>query len=211
MSHTNNFSFSSHEVYISFFLLKWQNVNAFTQMMITRWQTKLFLVAGSPASIDGVLNEVLSLPEVPRKQYRLSPNPAENQQLKSEFYYEQVWFSTELLLDFKGMTVKEISCISTYISLKWSICVLKAPSASLCVAILTLHSDHAACGQQLIGHCRLLSRKLTNPEVDARLLTDVMRQLLFSAKLMFVNAGCTQEPALCDRLDTHTFTWVIWM
>ncbi|XP_055026367.2 zinc finger FYVE domain-containing protein 26 isoform X2 [Misgurnus anguillicaudatus] len=119
--------------------------------------------AGSPTSIDGVLNGVLSLPEVQRKQYRLSPNPAENQQLKSEFYYEQ------------------------------------APSASLCVAILTLHSDHAACGQQLIGHCRSLSRKLTNPEVDARLLTDVMRQLLFSAKLMFVNAGCTQEPALCDN------------
>nr|AHH02828.1 zinc finger FYVE domain-containing protein 26 [Danio rerio] len=119
-------------------------------------------VAGSPSSIDEVLNGVLSLPEVSRKQYRLSPNPAENQQLKSEFYYEQ------------------------------------APSASLCVAILTLHSDHAACGQQLIDHCRSLSRKLTNPEVDARLLTDVMRQLLFSAKLMFVNAGCTQEPALCD-------------
>ncbi|XP_016388523.1 zinc finger FYVE domain-containing protein 26-like isoform X1 [Sinocyclocheilus rhinocerous] len=119
-------------------------------------------VVGSPASVDGVLNGVLSLPEVPRKQYRLSPNPAENQQLKSEFYYEQ------------------------------------APSASLCVAILTLHSDHASCGQQLIGHCRSLSRKLTNPEVDARLLTDVMRQLLFSAKLMFVNAGCTNEPALCD-------------
>lgn len=119
--------------------------------------------AGSPESVDGVLNGVLSLPEVPRKQYRLSPNPAENQQLKSEFYYEQ------------------------------------APSASLCVAILTLHSDHAACGQQLIGHCRSLSRKLTNPEVDARLLTDVMRQLLFSAKLMFVNAGCSHEPALCDN------------
>uniref|UniRef100_A0A671QY78 Zinc finger FYVE domain-containing protein 26 n=1 Tax=Sinocyclocheilus anshuiensis TaxID=1608454 RepID=A0A671QY78_9TELE len=118
--------------------------------------------SGSPASVDGVLNGVLSLPEVPRKQYRLSPNSAENQQLKSEFYYEQ------------------------------------APSASLCVAILTLHSDHAACGQQLIGHCRSLSCKLTNPEVDARLLTDVMRQLLFSAKLMFVNAGCTHEPALCD-------------
>ncbi|XP_051504260.1 zinc finger FYVE domain-containing protein 26 isoform X2 [Myxocyprinus asiaticus] len=118
--------------------------------------------AGSPASIDRILNGLLSLPEVPRKQYRLSPNPAENQQLKSEFYYEQ------------------------------------APSASLCVAILTLHSDHASCGQQLVGHCRSLSRKLTNPEVDARLLTDVMRQLLFSAKLMFVNAGCTQEQALCD-------------
>ncbi len=86
--------------------------------------------------------------------------------------------------------------------------MLKAPSASLCVAILTLHSDHAACGQQLIGHCRSLSRKLTNPEVDARLLTDVMRQLLFSAKLMFVNAGCSHEPALCDKWETHTFTCV---
>ncbi|TRY86807.1 hypothetical protein DNTS_020528 [Danionella cerebrum] len=117
---------------------------------------------GSAESIEGVLNGVLNLPEVSRKQYRLSPNAAENQQLMNEFYYEQ------------------------------------APSASLCVAILTLHSDHAACGKQLIGHCRSLSRKLTNPEVDARLLTDVMRQLLFSAKLMFVNAGCTQEPALCD-------------
>ncbi|CAB1335667.1 unnamed protein product, partial [Coregonus sp. 'balchen'] len=64
-----------------------------------------------------------------------------------------------------------------------------APSASLCVAILSLHSDQTACGHQLIGHCRSLSRKLTNPEVDARLLTDVMRQLLFSAKLMFVKTA----------------------
>ncbi|XP_072533407.1 zinc finger FYVE domain-containing protein 26 isoform X2 [Salminus brasiliensis] len=119
-------------------------------------------VAGSPVSVDGVLDGLLSLPEVPQKQFRLSPNPAENQQINSEFYYEQ------------------------------------APSASLCVAILTLHSDHAACGHQLIGHCRSISRKLTNPEVDARLLTDVMQQLMFSAKLMFVRAGRSQDLALCD-------------
>ncbi|KAL0969454.1 hypothetical protein UPYG_G00227580 [Umbra pygmaea] len=74
----------------------------------------------------------------------------------------------------------------------------QAPSASLCVAILSLHSDQTACGHQLIGHCRSLSRKLTNPEVDARLLTDVMRQLLFSAKLMFVKVGRSQDLALCD-------------
>ncbi|KAM9707292.1 zinc finger FYVE domain-containing protein 26 [Menidia menidia] len=74
----------------------------------------------------------------------------------------------------------------------------QAPSAHLCVAILSLHSDQTACGHQLINHCRSLSRKLTNPEVDACLLTDIMRQLLFSAKLMFVKVGRSQDLALCD-------------
>lgn len=76
---------------------------------------------------------------------------------------------------------------------------LKAPSAFLCVAVLSLHSDQEACGHQLIDHCRSLSRKLTNPEVDACLLADIMRQLLFSAKLMFVKVGRSQDLALCDR------------
>ncbi|KAG7334503.1 hypothetical protein KOW79_002910 [Hemibagrus wyckioides] len=119
-------------------------------------------VAGSPGSAEGTLDGVLCLPEIPQRQYRLSPNAEENQQIHSEFYYEQ------------------------------------APSASLCVSILTLHSDHAVCGQQLINHCCSISRKLTNPEVDARLLTDVMRQLMFSAKLMFVRAGRSHDLALCD-------------
>ncbi|XP_056914393.1 zinc finger FYVE domain-containing protein 26 isoform X7 [Takifugu flavidus] len=74
----------------------------------------------------------------------------------------------------------------------------QAPSAYLCVAILSLHTDQAACGHQLIGHCRALSRKLTSPEVDACLLTDVMQQLLFSAKMMFVKVGRSQDLALCD-------------
>ncbi|XP_071354919.1 zinc finger FYVE domain-containing protein 26 isoform X2 [Trachinotus anak] len=74
----------------------------------------------------------------------------------------------------------------------------QAPSAYLCVAILSLHSDQTACGHQLIVHCRSLSCKLTNPEVDACLLTDIMRQLLFSAKLMFVKVGRSQDLALCD-------------
>ncbi|KAJ8341067.1 hypothetical protein SKAU_G00333580 [Synaphobranchus kaupii] len=119
-------------------------------------------VAGSPSVTEGAFGAVLCLPEAPQHQYRLTMNPAENQQLLSEFYYEQ------------------------------------APSASLCVAILSLHSDHTACGRQLISHCRTLSRGLTNPEVDARLLTDIMRQLLFSAKLMFVKVGRSQDLALCD-------------
>nr|XP_046269361.1 zinc finger FYVE domain-containing protein 26 isoform X2 [Scatophagus argus] len=119
-------------------------------------------VAGSPVVTEEVLDGMLHLPEVVHRQVQLNTNTAENQLLRSEFYYEQ------------------------------------APSAYLCVAILSLHSDQAACGHQLIGHCHSLSRKLTNPEVDACLLTDIMRQLLFSAKLMFVKVGRSQDLALCD-------------
>uniref|UniRef100_A0A8D0BRZ1 Zinc finger FYVE domain-containing protein 26 n=1 Tax=Salvator merianae TaxID=96440 RepID=A0A8D0BRZ1_SALMN len=74
----------------------------------------------------------------------------------------------------------------------------QAPSASLCIAIFNLHSDSIACGHQLIDHCCKLSRGLTNPEVDAGLLMDIMKQLLFSAKMMFVKAGRSQDLALCD-------------
>lgn len=74
----------------------------------------------------------------------------------------------------------------------------QAPSASLCIAILSLHQDSIACGHQLIEHCCKLSQGLSNPEVDAGLLTDIMKQLLFSAKMMFVKAGRSQDLALCD-------------
>lgn len=74
----------------------------------------------------------------------------------------------------------------------------QAPNASLCIAILNLHRDCAACGHQLIEHCCRLSQGLTNPEVDAGLLIDIMKQLLFSAKMMFVKAGRSQDLALCD-------------
>lgn len=74
----------------------------------------------------------------------------------------------------------------------------QAPSASLCIAIMNLHRDSTACGHQLIEHCCRLSQGLTNPEVDAGLLTDIMKQLLFSAKMMFVKAGRSQDLALCD-------------
>lgn len=118
--------------------------------------------AGHPEVTQEALDGMLHLPEVVHQQIQLSTDPAENQLLRSEFYYEQ------------------------------------APSAYLCVSILSLHSDQTACGRQLISHCRSLSRKLTNPEVDACLLTDIMRQLLFSAKLMFVKVGRSQDLALCD-------------
>uniref|UniRef100_A0A8C3A898 Zinc finger FYVE domain-containing protein 26 n=1 Tax=Cyclopterus lumpus TaxID=8103 RepID=A0A8C3A898_CYCLU len=115
-----------------------------------------------PVVTEEALDGMLHLPEVVQRQIKLSTNPAENQLLQSEFYYEQ------------------------------------APSAYLCVAILSLHNDQTACGHQLISHCRSLSCKLTNPEVDACLLTDIMQQLLFSAKMMFVKVGRSQDLALCD-------------
>lgn len=87
----------------------------------------------------------------------------------------------------------------------------QAPSAYLCVAILSLHSDQTACGHELINHCRSLSRKLTNPEVDACLLSDIMQQLLFSAKLMFVKVGRNQDLALCDRWDSTTSQQLVLM
>ncbi|XP_068194782.1 zinc finger FYVE domain-containing protein 26 isoform X2 [Antennarius striatus] len=118
--------------------------------------------AGSPTSAEEPLDGILHMPEVVHRQIHLSTSPAENQLLRSEFYYEQ------------------------------------APSAHLCVAILSMHSNQTSCGHHLIRHCRSLSRKLTNPEVDACLLTDIMRQLLFSAKLMFVKVGRSQDLALCD-------------
>lgn len=162
--------------------------------------------AGSPATTDGTLDGVLSLPEVPQRQYRLSPIPAENQQLQSEFYYEQVWSDLHLIISiWEWIICYSLSWWFKHVYLQARVllclCVCQAPSASLCVSILSLHSDHAACGHQLIDHCRSISGKLTNPEVDPRLLTDVMQQLMFSAKLMFVRAGRSQDLALCDRLE----------
>ncbi|XP_069064972.1 zinc finger FYVE domain-containing protein 26 isoform X1 [Pleurodeles waltl] len=74
----------------------------------------------------------------------------------------------------------------------------QAPSASLCIAILSLHCDSIACGHLLIHHSCVLSRALNNPEMDSRLLIDIMKNLIFSAKMMFVKAGRSQDLALCD-------------
>lgn len=54
--------------------------------------TLFFLaVAGGPVVTEEVLDGVLLLPEVVQRQIQLSTNAAENQLLRSEFYFEQVW------------------------------------------------------------------------------------------------------------------------
>ncbi|KAG8454771.1 hypothetical protein GDO86_001117, partial [Hymenochirus boettgeri] len=78
----------------------------------------------------------------------------------------------------------------------------QAPSASLCSAILNLHSKSEECGYQLIERCCMLSKGLTNPEMDSRLLLDIMKNLLFSAKIIFVKAARSHDLALCDSYSS---------
>ncbi|KAM5130049.1 zinc finger FYVE domain-containing protein 26 [Mantella aurantiaca] len=78
----------------------------------------------------------------------------------------------------------------------------QAPSASLCSAILSLHSKSDECGYQLIERCCRLSKELTNPEMDSQLLLDIMKNLLFSAKMIFVKAARSQDLALCDSYSS---------
>uniref|UniRef100_A0A8C4WVC4 Zinc finger FYVE domain-containing protein 26 n=1 Tax=Eptatretus burgeri TaxID=7764 RepID=A0A8C4WVC4_EPTBU len=74
----------------------------------------------------------------------------------------------------------------------------QAPSASLCLALLKLHSNSGECGHQLAMHCVALSRTLNSPEVDRKLVISIMKKLLFNAKMMFVEAGLSQDLSLCD-------------
>uniref|UniRef100_S4R9W8 Zinc finger FYVE domain-containing protein 26 n=1 Tax=Petromyzon marinus TaxID=7757 RepID=S4R9W8_PETMA len=74
----------------------------------------------------------------------------------------------------------------------------QAPSASLCVALLKLHSNTVQCSHQLIEHCRELSLTLNEPEVDSVLVIGIMRNLLFNAKMMFSSAGHSQDLGVCD-------------
>ncbi|XP_069807243.1 zinc finger FYVE domain-containing protein 26 isoform X1 [Dendropsophus ebraccatus] len=78
----------------------------------------------------------------------------------------------------------------------------QAPSASLCSAILNLHSKSDECGFQLINRCCHLSKGLTNPEMDSRLLLDIMKNLLFNAKMIFVKAARSNDLSLCDSYSS---------
>jgi len=86
----------------------------------------------------------------------------------------------------------------------------QAPSASLCVSILDLHSDVKACGMLILDLCNSLSQKLVsvapgvrNEELDHNLLISMIRYLLFSAKLKMMKAGETQGVELCDTYLGH--------
>lgn len=135
---------------------------------------------------------VVRIPKATDLEWIFSLNEEENEIVRSEFYFEQVRSGESPVQTVYWRTTSRpiFVCLSSN---------CQAPSSSLCIAILSLHSDSIVCGHQLIEHCCKLSQGLTNPEVDAGLLMDIMKQLLFSAKMMFVKAGRSQDLALCDR------------
>lgn len=51
-------------------------------------------VSGSPLATEDALDGMLYLPEVVQRQIQLSSNTADNQLLRSDFCYEQVWRHT---------------------------------------------------------------------------------------------------------------------
>lgn len=73
------------------------------------------VVAGSPVVTEQALDGMLHLPEVVQQQIRLSTNPAENQTLRSEFYYEQVWTCVSHSL----LTAGDADCESPLIYERW--------------------------------------------------------------------------------------------
>lgn len=86
----------------------------------------------------------------------------------------------------------------------------QAPSASLCVSILDLHSDAKACGRLILDLCNSLSQKLVpvapgvkNEELDHNLVISMIRYLLFNAKLKMMKTGETQGVELCDTYLGH--------
>ncbi|KAM9294446.1 zinc finger FYVE domain-containing protein 26 [Gastrophryne carolinensis] len=116
----------------------------------------------------------------------------------------------------EGLNLSEVLRLSKAAELQWCLTLNEseneverrefyyeqAPSASLCSAILNLHSKSDECGYQLIERCCQLSKGLTNPEMDSRLLLDIMKNLLFSAKMIFVKAARSHDLALCDSYSS---------
>ncbi|XP_071795779.1 zinc finger FYVE domain-containing protein 26-like isoform X2 [Asterias amurensis] len=85
----------------------------------------------------------------------------------------------------------------------------QAPSTSVCLSILDLHSDPRACGALILQMCRDLSEYLRpirpgvpNPEVDYNLIISMMKTLLFNAKLKFMTDGDSSSIELCDSYQS---------
>lgn len=55
-------------------------------------------MAGGPVVTEEALDGMLHLPEVVQQQILLGTNPAENQLLRSEFYYEQVCICSYIIV-----------------------------------------------------------------------------------------------------------------
>lgn len=85
----------------------------------------------------------------------------------------------------------------------------QAPSASLCISLLNLHSDPKRCGELILELCDDLSKLLkpispgmANNEVDYSLVISMMRHLLFHAKVRFTKCMENRLMVQCDQYST---------
>ncbi|XP_036363256.1 zinc finger FYVE domain-containing protein 26-like [Octopus sinensis] len=85
----------------------------------------------------------------------------------------------------------------------------QAPSASLCISILNVHSDPRKCGELILKLCDDLSKLLkpispgmANSEIDYSLVISMMRHLLFHAKVRFTRCMENRLMILCDQYST---------
>ncbi|XP_014614411.1 PREDICTED: uncharacterized protein LOC106792487 [Polistes canadensis] len=81
-----------------------------------------------------------------------------------------------------------------------------APSISLCLAILNLHSDHKAYTSFLLDRCDEMKQLLypvndgkVNPEVDHVVIIKMIKSLLVAAKVKCAKLGFNTGLAHCDR------------
>lgn len=89
----------------------------------------------------------------------------------------------------------------------------QSPSISLCLSLIELHSDQYQCGKILINLCDYLSEQLStkqrNAEIDYGLVLNIIKNLLFTAKMklmtMVIDDDHIQEQqklvASCDMYN----------
>lgn len=80
-----------------------------------------------------------------------------------------------------------------------------APSVSLCLSILKLHSESAACPNFLVDSCETILSYLPpqggmpNPEVDYGFVIDMCRSLVVAAKVKCAQWGYISDEPNCDQ------------
>ncbi|CAM4879019.1 unnamed protein product [Rotaria socialis] len=73
----------------------------------------------------------------------------------------------------------------------------QSPSISLCLSLIELHSDQYQCGKLLIKLCEYLSEQLStkqrNNEIDYGLVLNIIKNLLFTAKMKLMTGIINDE------------------
>ncbi len=73
----------------------------------------------------------------------------------------------------------------------------QSPSISLCLSLIELHSNQYECGKLLIKLCEYLSEQLStkqrNTEIDYGLVLNIIKNLLFTAKMKLMTNNISDE------------------